>query len=308
MSDTILALEGLTKTFGRHRAVHDLSLSVARGDVYGLLGLNGAGKTTTLKMVLGLLRPTSGRVALFGASDAAGRLAGRARLGALVESPAFYAHFSAGRNLELFASLHGGVERDRIARILEIVGLADAGRKRVRDFSLGMKQRLAIGLALIHRPELVILDEPTNGLDPNGILEMRRLIGRLAGEGVTFVISSHLLHEIELVCTRVAMLENGALVFERDLAALAEEAGSLWVLRHTADAVPLDVLDGCGAAEVEVSGSGTVRFTLPEGELPGLHRALVAAGVGVVTLTAERVTLEDMFLRRSRARAEGALS
>ena len=217
-SDVIVRTEGLTKRFGARVAVDGLNLEVRRGDVFALLGPNGSGKTTTLRMLLGLNWPSAGNFQMFGAdmADDASRQAALRRIGSVVEQPTFYPYLNATENLSGVA-LYAGLRQDaatraRIRWTLETVGLLPRAGDAYRKYSLGMKQRLGVAAALLTDPELVILDEPTNGLDPAGITEMRGLIGALHSRGITVMLSSHLLHEAQQVCTRVAVLQSGRLV------------------------------------------------------------------------------------------------
>ncbi len=228
-SDVIVRTEGLIKRFGARIAVDGLNLEVRRGDVFALLGPNGAGKTTTLRMLLGLNWPTAGSIQIFGANmaDGASRQTALRRIGSVVEQPTFYPYLNAIENLSgvaLFAGLRqGAVTRERIRWTLETVGLAPFAGDAYRKYSLGMKQRLGVAAALLTDPDLVILDEPTNGLDPAGITEMRGLIGALRDRGVTVILSSHLLHEAQQVCTRVAVLRSGRLVAQGAVSDLLSE-------------------------------------------------------------------------------------
>jgi ABC-2 type transport system ATP-binding protein len=214
----VLRTEQLTKHFGSLPAVSNLNLEVRRGDVFGLLGPNGSGKTTTLGMILGLIWPTAGRVFLFGnpMTDDQARRAALQRIGAIVEQPAFYPYLNGRENLLGVATFAGlPIDATTYARIDEVlvqVGLAGRARDAYRKYSLGMKQRLGIAAALLTNPELIVLDEPTNGLDPAGMVEVRALIGQLAQRGITVLLSSHLLHEVQQVCTRVAILKQGVLL------------------------------------------------------------------------------------------------
>jgi ABC-type multidrug transport system ATPase subunit len=310
-AESVLAVQGLVKRFGRQVALDRVTLDVHRGDVFGFLGLNGSGKTTTLRIALGLLRADAGQVALFGETSGAGRLAALARIGAMVEGPAFYEHLSGARNLALLGGLSGRLTHAEIADTLALVGLGAAGRKRARDYSLGMKQRLGIALALVSKPELVILDEPTNGLDPNGILEMRRLIQRLNRErGVTFLVSSHLLYEIEMICNRVAILEKGRILVQDDVATILAGMGGRYVLRTEDPTAAERVLTKIAGIELSErkNGAPELRFRTSTDHLPEINFRLAAERVRVATLAEERPSLEEYFLERSSTRAVGELS
>jgi ABC-2 type transport system ATP-binding protein len=227
--ETALATRGLTKSYGSRTAVDNVDLTVSRGEVFGLLGPNGAGKTTTIRMLLGLVRPTAGTIELLGHDLATSAPRVLTRVGALVESPALYAYLSGRDNLRVFGDSLGGVPRGRIDALLELVGLADRRRERVRGYSLGMKQRLGLAAALLRDPELLILDEPANGLDPAGIVEVRELLRRLADDGRTVLLSSHVLAEVQQVCRRVAVLDRGRLVRVAAIADLLRPSGEFEV-------------------------------------------------------------------------------
>src|ERR671933_1244950 len=221
MSDAVLETERLTKRFGRRVAVDALSLAVRRGDIYGFLGQNGAGKSTTIRMALGLVRPTAGRVRLLGEDMAKRPQRALARTGAMVEAPAFYGNFTGRQNLSMLAALSGGADRRRIDKTLELVGLSARADDAVRAYSHGMRQRLGIAQSLLPDPEFVILDEPTDGLDPQGIRETRELIRSLRDEQrLTVMLSSHLLHEVEQLCDRVGIIDDGRLLYEGDVTEL----------------------------------------------------------------------------------------
>src|SRR5437763_9551455 len=213
MKQPVLQAEALTKRY-RHRVVVDqLSLTVEAGDVFGFLGQNGAGKSTTIRMALGLVRPTSGRVTVLGYDMSRQPLRALRRMGAIIEAPAFYENFSGRQNLRMLAAMSGGAEQKRIEMVLELVGLSKRARDPVRVYSHGMRQRLGIAQALLPNPEFIILDEPTDGLDPQGLCEVRELIRRLRDElGLTVMLSSHLLHEVEQICNRVAIIDEGRLL------------------------------------------------------------------------------------------------
>lgn len=224
--EVVLATTGLTKRYTKRLAVNGLNLDVRRGDVFGLLGPNGSGKSTTLRMVLGLVWPTAGSISLFGGdhSQSDQRRAALRRIGAVVEQPAFYPYLSGRQNLRgvaIFAGLPDSAEsRKRVEDALGYVGLGDRANDAYRKYSLGMKQRLGIAAALLTQPELVVLDEPTNGLDPAGMVEVRALIQQLAQRGITVLLASHLLHEVQQVCTRVAILKEGNLLAQGEVANL----------------------------------------------------------------------------------------
>src|SRR6266850_3249675 len=223
----VLETESLTRRFGKILAVDELNLRVEEGDIYGFLGLNGAGKTTTIRMCLRLIRPTSGRVRVFGKDLRSSFISIMSQVGALVELPAYYPHLSARTNLEILRILTPGIERARIDEVLELVGLGARRDSAVRTYSQGMRQRLGIAMALLPRPRFVVLDEPANGLDPQGIADVRAVLRELnQRHGVTILISSHLLHEVEVTCTRVGILKAGRLVEQETIEAILAKAGT----------------------------------------------------------------------------------
>jgi len=219
-SPVVVSTTGLSKRFKGRVAVDNVDLTVYRGDVYGLLGPNGAGKTTFIALLLGLVTPNAGHRAMCG-HDVATQPAEALRCaGAMIEAPAFYPYLSGRDNLRVLGGVRGPVSDERLDEVLRTVGLDGRARDRYRAYSLGMKQRLAVGLALLHDPQVLLLDEPTNGLDPRGVVEIRALIGRLAARGTTIILCTHLLHEVEQVCNRVAILRAGRVVMEGDVATL----------------------------------------------------------------------------------------
>ncbi|MEA3048177.1 MAG: hypothetical protein QOG84_13 [Sphingomonadales bacterium] len=296
MSDTqapVVELVNLSKTYGRRgvRAVRDVSLSVAPGEVYGFLGPNGAGKSTAIRMMLGLIAPTGGEVRLFGRNLREEGSVLR-RVGSLVDGGAFYPFLSGRRNLQVVAKTHGG-DGALIDALLDQVGLAgDAGRK-VKGYSTGMRQRLGVAAALLHAPDLVILDEPVNGLDVAGIQEMRALIRSLASDhGKTVFLSSHLLHEVQQLCDRVAIISKGEILREAGIAELLRGEGGLRVI-----ATPIDVAEAALVARWKVERDGDallVRAT--RDEVPDVARRLIGAGANLFQLALEQRNLEDVFL------------
>jgi ABC-2 type transport system ATP-binding protein len=297
----VIATRGLVKRFGRLRAVDGIDLDVRAGDVYGFLGANGSGKTTTVRMLLGLVLPTAGEIELLGERMPRGGRRVLPRVGALIEGPAHYGHLSGRENLRLLdASGPGGPRRTRgrrIEEVLEQVGLAGVGRRPVKAYSLGMRQRLALAGALLRRPELLVLDEPTNGLDPQGIAEIRTLLLDLHGQGTTIFLSSHLLAEVEQLCTRVGVLDRGRLVLQDDLAALTAPTGATVVTTPEPDRVKA-ALDG------RVTAIDGQRVLVRGSDPAEVNALLVAAGVPVTGLALDRPTLEQVVLRSAARSAD----
>jgi len=289
----MIRTSGLTKRFGSLTAVSDVDLDVRAGDVYGFLGPNGSGKTTTVRMLLGLVLPTSGTVELLGEPMPKRARRVLPRVGAIVEGPAAYGHLSGTANLSLLdAAGPGGSRRTRRHRIdeaLEQVGLAGVGRRPVKAYSLGMRQRLGLAGALLRRPELLILDEPTNGLDPRGIHEIRDLLLGLNATGTTVFLSSHLLAEVELLCRRVGVVDRGRLVLQDDLSRLRAPTGRIAVTTPDADRA-VALLDG------RVGGRVGDRLLVHGTDPSELNARLVEAGVRVWELAIERRTLEQVVL------------
>ncbi|MBK1783011.1 ABC transporter ATP-binding protein [Prauserella cavernicola] len=278
----------LTKRYGDLVAVDELDLTVRQGEVYGFLGPNGAGKTTTLRMLLGLIRPSSGSVRLYGVRGTAA-LAG---VGALIEGPAFYPYLSGRDNLRVLAR-HAGAGTARVAEVLDVVDLTERGRDRYSTYSLGMKQRLGLAAALLKDPGLLILDEPTNGLDPAGMADIRATVRRLADEGRTVLLSSHLLGEVQQICDRVGMISRGSLVAELAVADLGTRG-----LRVVADPLTeartlLTSLVGHGRVEVD---GDALRVDVPADRAAALNAELVHSGLAVRELRPAEVDLEQRFL------------
>jgi ABC-2 type transport system ATP-binding protein len=286
---------GLVKRYGDLVAVDGVDLTVERGDVFGYLGPNGAGKTTSLRMLLGLIRPSDGRAELFGRDPLVQGAKALDGVAGFVEGPAFYPYLSARRNLELLADYDDG-PRSRIDEVLELVELRGRARDRVGGYSHGMKQRLGIAASLLRAPRLLLLDEPTTGLDPAGMRDMRELVRRLAGEGITILLSSHLLYEVEELCNRVAIVRRGRVVYEGSLADLKATAATGYRLRavdlETARRVALSV---AGIADL-VADDGELRFTAGEDAVAMLTVALGRAGVGFTALVPTTASLEELFL------------
>jgi ABC-2 type transport system ATP-binding protein len=292
-----VAAHGLVKRYGDLVAVDNVDLNVSAGDIYGYLGPNGAGKTTSLRMLLGLIRPDAGEVRLFGRDpliDGARALDGVA---GFVEAPRFYPYMSGLRNLQLLASYDGDGAAGRIDESLRTVDLHQRGGDKVGGYSHGMRQRLGIAAALLRAPRLLLLDEPATGLDPAGMRDMRALIRRLAGEGITVMLSSHQLAEVEELCNRVAIIRAGKVAYEGELAELKRSAATEYRLRTTDDARALLVCRAQpGVADVR-RGEDDLRLRAEEPVVAELSIALAESGVGLKLLASEQATLEDLFFR-----------
>jgi ABC-2 type transport system ATP-binding protein len=289
----IIETEGLTKRYGeRIVAVDDLTLRVRRGEVYGFLGANGAGKTTTLRMLLGLIRPTSGAIRVMG--EPPGSPEGLAHIGALVETPAFYPYLSGWDNLRALA-LHAGTPQSRIPIVLEQVDLAGRARDAFKTYSLGMKQRLGVAAALLKDPELLILDEPTNGLDPAGMAEMRDLIRDFGRGDRTVLLSSHLMTEVEQICDRVGVIHSGKLIAEGTVDELRGRGG-IRVRAYPIDKALRVASELDGVDEVQAMDDDTLRIAIDPADASWLNRQLINAGIEVSEIYREKASLEKVFL------------
>lgn len=296
MSEMIIQTESLTKTYRGRAAVDHLNLEIAKGDIYGFLGPNGAGKTTTIRMLLGLIQPTSGSIHIFGRQLHRDKLAILRRIGSLVESPSYYGHLSAIDNLEAIRRILQ-VPKSRIDEVLEIVALTGEARRPVKGFSLGMKQRLGIAASLLGNPELLILDEPTNGLDPSGIHEIRELIKSMPQRyGITVLVSSHLLGEMEQMASKVGIIREGRLVFQDTIDNLrlrsahdmelvvSEPDEALWIARD---------LGAIGKLH-----SGVLSFPgMADAQVAHLVKRLVENGHAIYRVEQKKKSLEDIFMQ-----------
>ncbi len=300
MSGFVLQTEALTRRYSRRLVVDRLSLSVEKGDTFGFLGQNGAGKSTTIRMMLGLVRPTSGRVMVLGHDMSRQPRRALRRVGAIIEAPAFYENFSGRQNLRMLAAMSGGAGRKRIEEVLDIVGLRERADDPVRVYSHGMRQRLGIAQALLPNPEFVILDEPTDGLDPQGLAETRALIKRLREElGLTIMLSSHLLHEVEQICNRVAIIDAGRLLFQGAVDDLI--AGQNWInLRVDRLTEAFALLEKEPGLSVSLNGDQALHLKIDEAEIPRVNALLVSQGFRVMEISPQRESLEDVFLRLTR--------
>jgi ABC-2 type transport system ATP-binding protein len=294
--ETPVVARGLVKTYGEVVAVDNVDLTVESGDVFGYLGPNGAGKTTSLRMLLGLIRPTSGSARLFGRDpllDGARALDGVA---GFVEGPRFYPYMSGRRNLQLLADYDGGDARKRIDEVLDVVELTDRAKHRVGGYSHGMRQRLGIAASLLRSPRMLLLDEPTTGLDPAGMRDMRALVRRLADEGITVLLSSHLLTEVEELCNRVAIIQKGRILYEGLLTELLATASETYRLRAVEpERARLVCLSQSGVEDVQLDGDEIV-FRANEETVAALSISLGQARLGFTSLAPHSTSLEELFL------------
>lgn len=289
--ETVLSTQNLTKHFGRVKAVNDLSLNVKKGEVFGMLGPNGSGKTTTLGMLMGVVNPTKGNFSWFGEQPTHHI---RKKIGAVLEHPIFYPYLTGQKNLELMAMIKQA-PKENIAKVLELVELADRKNDKYKTYSLGMKQRLAIASALLGDPLVLILDEPTNGLDPMGIAEIRELIRRIASDGKTIILASHLLDEVQKVCSHFAVLKKGNLVHIGAVDEVGKGAEIVEVKAHTSE-LP-KVLEGFSGLSRLSHQNGFVEVTLKEGfHSEDVNKFLFERGISASHLLAKKKSLEKQFL------------
>ena len=296
---SIIETFDLTKRYGTRRgesvlAVDRVSFAVEQGQVFGFLGPNGSGKTTTIGMLMGIINPTGGSFRLFGATGPRELVAARARAGATLETPNFYPYMSGRDNLRVAAAVKG-VGRPRIEECLELVGLADRAKDRFRTYSLGMKQRLALAATMLNDPELIVLDEPANGLDPQGMREVREIIRILADRGKTIFLSSHLLWEVERTCTHVSIVRKGRIVATGTVEEVVG-GGTAALLRAGDEEALVAALQGCSEAVSVRRSEGGVVVTLKSDDLAGLNRYLAGQGIHVSHLAPYRQSLEDVFM------------
>ena len=304
MTDNVIETSTLTRRYGKITAVENLNLSVPQGSVYGFLGPNGAGKTTTIRMLLDLIHPTEGQVWLFGLPLEQNRNTVLRRIGALVETPSFYPHLTGYENLEVTRRLISA-HREQIARALKIVNLEQDAHRRVREYSLGMRQRLGLALALLSEPKLLILDEPTNGLDPAGIHEMRELICRFPAEsGVTIFLSSHLLSEVEQVATHIGIIQKGRLLFQGALGELQAQRREHIQLGVSEPDKALRILADAGWTAQTDSGYLTVTAK-GSAEAMQINNLLTQRGIEIFHLTIDQPSLEKIFLQLTGAENNG---
>ncbi|GBD94641.1 putative ABC transporter ATP-binding protein YxlF [bacterium BMS3Abin05] len=293
--DLLIETLRLQKIFKKRVVVSDLNLQVFRGDVFGFLGPNGAGKSTTIRMILGLIHASAGKIKLFDRPFPQQRKESLSKIGALVERPDFYLYLSAQQNLKLLGKMSGRIPDSRIQEMLEIVGLEDRARDRVKTFSHGMKQRLGIAQALLNNPELVILDEPSSGLDPEGMKEVRNLIQNISAQGMTVFLSSHLLHEVEQICNRMAIINRGELLVQGNVNELLKSGETILTIRTPQTRRAREILEKkkiAGSIEIQ---DERVRIKIDYSKIPQINAWLTDAGIPIFELTPQS-SLEDFYL------------
>ncbi len=306
--EVVLRTRDLTKRYGERLAVDSLCIEARRGEVFGFLGPNGAGKTTTIRMSLGLIAPTSGSVEVLGRDVARDGGQVLPYVGALIEQPALYPYLSGRDNLRVIGDAQGGVTERRVDAVLDQVAMRERGGDRVKTYSLGMKQRLGVAMALLQDPDLLILDEPTNGLDPAGIVEMRDLLRRLADVGKTVFVSSHALEEVRQMCSRVAIINHGRLVTESSVADLTRGRGEFVVtLDHASEALTLVRAQPWGE-RARLTDDGRLLTGAPDDESGALNLFLVQSGLMPRAIAPHEERLEDVFLRLTGETAQAAES
>ncbi len=295
--EVVLRTRNLSKNFGQRAAVTNLNLEVYRGEVFGFLGPNGAGKTTTIRMALGLIAPTTGSVEILGKDITTHAAELLPLVGALIETPALYLYMNGRDNLEAVADVMGGLPAKRIEDVLNQVGLGSRQRDRVRTYSLGMKQRLGVAMALLQDPEVLVLDEPANGLDPAGIVEMRDLMRGLASQGKTVFISSHVLGEVQQICTRVGILNRGQLITESSVTDLVQGQGTFVVWIENPEAAYKLIRQESWGQAARLEPSGAIVTPAPDDRGRSLNQFLVTNGYIADTITYQSESLEQAFLR-----------
>ncbi|KGP73315.1 ABC transporter ATP-binding protein [Pontibacillus yanchengensis] len=292
----IIETKQLTKTYKQEYAANEVNLQIPKGSIYGFLGPNGAGKTTTIRMLLGLIKPTSGQVYMFGKPLKNHRLEILSKVGSLVENPSYYGHLNAVENLEIYRILLQA-PKNRIQEVLDVVGLSSASNKKVKQYSLGMKQRLGIAIALLGDPELLILDEPTNGLDPEGIQEIRTLIQRLAEErGITILVSSHLLSEIDQMADYVGIISNGSLIFQDKIDILRRKAQPRIRFQVDKKDAAWNVMLAGGYTS-DIQDESIIIFNVDNEIIASVIEKLVSHNISIYRVEEVTTSLEDIFLQ-----------
>ncbi len=294
--DAVLEIRDLTKTFGKKTAVDNISFDVCAGEVFGFLGPNGAGKTTAIKMIMGFLTPDNGHIIINGTDVKKNYEKAMQRIGGIVENPEMYKDLSGRKNLEMYARLHDNVPKGRVDEVIRLVKMENRANEKVKKYSLGMKQRMGVAQALVHSPNMLILDEPTNGLDPAGIKELRDILKQLAHENnVAVMVSSHMLAEMELMCDRVGIINNGKILGIDELLHQAAGGGSYtFTLDNVATSVA--ILQSAYGEAIRRSTEDTLELAIKKSDVPDVTRLLVINNINIFGITASGNSLEDAFI------------
>lgn len=298
MNTTIFEAEGLTKQYGSANALQNINMQIKQGDIYGFVGENGAGKTTLMKIISGLVYPTKGTIQLMGKSIEKDLARVRRKMGVLIELPALYPHMNAEENLSFYCKIHGITDFNRIKEVLKLVGLTDVENKDTSEYSLGMRQRLGLAIALLNEPEFLVLDEPINGLDPSGIVEMRKLLAKLAQEkGVTILISSHILSELQLLATKFGFIHKGQLIKEVSVEELLQSAETQICIKTVETAAAINVLkNDLNIHSITLSASGEILVPRDSTDLEQLMSTLIKHGIPLEGINLSAANLEHYYM------------
>jgi len=296
--DIVLELKSVNKTISNQKIINDISFELYKGEVLGLLGPNGSGKTTTMRMIVGLMSITSGEIYIQGNSIKKNFKESIKQIGAMIETPAFYPFYSGYKNLMYFARMLEGVSKERVLEVIDLLGLSNAIHKKFSTYSLGMKQRLGIAQALLHNPSILILDEPTNGLDPAGVREIRDYLKRIAEvEQTAILLSSHLLSEIELICDRSIIIQNGQFVESIDLNDKSGEKLFIEIVVKSTKAFESSFTNRDNKYKFDIINDQSIIFEIDEEEIPSLIKELVLSGIEIYYVTRKKEKLEDLFIQ-----------
>lgn len=296
-NNVVLSVNGITKRYGKYTVVNNASFDLERGKIYGFIGQNGAGKTTIIRMLAGYAKTNGGSISIFGDSSVAGLAAGRKRMGIIVENPALYKNMNAYDNLKIQMTLYGIKSDTLVNELLELVGLADVGKRKVKNFSLGMRQRLGIAMTLVNNPEILVLDEPVNGLDPMGIVEVRELLIKLNKErGITILISSHILSELYQLATDYIIIHNGCILERMTLAELDAKCNSYVVLQTEQSEAAKAIVTQMGITDIQDGGNGFFRFPATC-DAKAVAQKLTEAGILLTHFSVQSESLEDYFVK-----------
>ncbi|RAL26636.1 ABC transporter ATP-binding protein [Thermoflavimicrobium daqui] len=304
--DFVLSVEGLSKTIGKREIVHDITFQVKAGEIFGFLGPNGAGKTTTIRMLVGLIRPTKGKIIIDGYDLQQDFLQAIRHVGCIVENPELYPYLTGRENLEHFARMVKGISQERIDEVIELVELKERIDDTVKTYSLGMRQRLGIAQALLGKPKLLILDEPTNGLDPAGIRELRTFIRQLATqEGISVFISSHILHEVQLLCDRVAIIHQGKILQTNSVTQLVDQERKVeWIIHPVEKGVQI-LKQISYVSQVEIIDQARILTHMPPEKIAEVNHQMIDKNIDVTGIKQYKQTLEDIFLKMTEGNQVG---